>query len=98
MYGLIAKIVAVPGKQDELIAALIEGTAGMPGCFAYVVAQDASEDNAIWVTEVWDSMASHDASLTLPSVRNTVAACRPMIAGFEKVAVTRPAGGIGLPI
>ena len=30
----------------------------MPGCFSCVVAKDASDENTIWVTEVWDSMAS----------------------------------------
>jgi len=32
----------------------------MPGCFSYVVAKDSADENAIWVTEVWDSIVSHD--------------------------------------
>jgi quinol monooxygenase YgiN len=49
------------------------------------------------VTEIWDSEASHDASLTLPAVKNSVAQAKPLIAGFEKVAVTNPVGGVGFP-
>ncbi len=65
MYGLIAKLTLLPGKRDEMIAILKEGTAAMPGCLSYVVAKNSADENTIWVTEVWDSLASHDASLTL---------------------------------
>jgi quinol monooxygenase YgiN len=48
MYGLIGKMTATPGKRDELIATSLEGVAGMPGCLSYIVAKDASDNNAIW--------------------------------------------------
>ena len=70
--GLIAKITLLPGRRDEMVEILKERAAGMPGCFRYVVAKDASDENTIWVTEVWDSMASHDASLSLPAVKNAI--------------------------
>ena len=69
MHGLIGRLRAAPGQRDALIAILIEGTANMPGCLSYIVARDATEADAIWVTEVWDSRESHTASLQLPSVR-----------------------------
>lgn len=53
-------------------------------------------EDALWVTEVWDSEASHQASLSLPSVREAVRAGRPLIAGFEERFVTTPLGGHGL--
>jgi quinol monooxygenase YgiN len=96
MYGLIVRLNAVPGKREEFIGILKEGTAGMPGCLSYVVAGDSVDENAIWVTEVWDSMASHDASLSLPAVKNAVAQAKPLIASFDKVAVTSPVWGVGL--
>jgi quinol monooxygenase YgiN len=96
MYGLIGKMIAAPGKRDELIAILTAGVAGMPGCLSYIVAEDAADANAIWITEVWDSQASHDASLTLPSVKDAIAKGRPMIAGFSDGVVTTPVGGYGL--
>ena len=40
----------------------------MPGCLSYIVATDPADANAIWITEAWDSKASHDASLSLPQV------------------------------
>jgi len=53
MWGLIAKITLLPGKRDEMIEILKESAAAMPGCLSYVVAKDAADENAIWVTEVW---------------------------------------------
>ena len=97
MYGLIAKLTAVPGKRNELIAVLKDGAKNMPGCLSYVLAKDSADERLLWVTEIWDSEASHNASLTLPAVKNAMAQGKPLIAGFEKVAVTNPVAGVGLP-
>ncbi len=97
MYGLIAKLTAAPGKLDELIKILKDGTRNMPGCGSYILAKDVMDQNAIWVTEIWDSEANHDASLTLPAVKASIIQAKPLIAGFEKIAVTNPVGGVGFP-
>lgn len=97
MYGLIGKMRAVPGQRDALIAILLNGVSGMPGCLSYVVAQDPADVDALWVTEVWDSQASHKASLSLPSVQDAIARGRPLIAGFEQHIETTPVGGHGIP-
>jgi quinol monooxygenase YgiN len=96
MYGLIGKMTAVAGQRDALVAILVGGVAGMPGCLSYVVATDPAEADAIWITEVWDSEASHKASLGLPSVKQAIAKGRPLIAGFGPMTVTAPVGGVGL--
>ena len=96
MYGLIVKMSVAAGKRDELIAILIEGSAAMPGCFCYVVAKDNKDENAIWITEVWDSKESHDASLTMPEVKNAMVKGRPLITGVEMNVMTTPVGGFGL--
>ena len=96
MHGLISKINATPGMRDELIAILLQGVAGMPGSLSYVVAKDSTDEDAIWVTEVWDTKASHEASLSLPSVQEAIAQGRPLIAGFGERFETVPIGGHGL--
>jgi quinol monooxygenase YgiN len=96
MYGLIGKMTAVPGARDALIAILLDGVAAMPGCRSYVVAKDPDDENAIWITEVWDRRADHEASLSLPSVREAIAQGRPLIAHFGEPVVTEPVGGHGL--
>src|SRR5687768_614612 len=67
MFGLIGKMTATPGKREELIGLLLTGTEGMPGCLSYIVARDVKDENAIWITEVWDHKDSHAASLKLPA-------------------------------
>jgi len=96
MYGLIGKMTAAPGRRDELIAILLAGVDNMPGCLSYIVAKDADDENGIWITEAWDSKASHDASLSLPSVKDAIAKGRPLIAGFGDRIVTTPVGGHNL--
>ncbi len=96
MYGLIGKITAVPGKRDALIAILLEGVSGMPGCLSYVVATDPADGDGIWITEVWESQASHQASLSIPSVQNAIAKGRPLIVAMGEGTVTEPVGGHGL--
>ena len=97
MYGRLGKMMAVSGKRDELIAILLAGTTNMPGCLSYVIAKDAKDADALWITEVWDSKANHDASLALPSVKDAITKGRPLIAGFSDSAETIPVGGQGLP-
>ena len=96
MYGLIGKMTAVPGQRDTLVAILLDGVGGMPGCLSYVVAKDTTDANAIWITEVWDSQASHKASLALPAVRLAITRAKPLIAGLGDSVVTTPVGGHGL--
>jgi quinol monooxygenase YgiN len=97
MWGMIAKITLVPGKRAEMIAILKESAADMQGCLSYIVAKDAADKNAIWVTEVWDCMASHDASLSLPVVKSAIPRAKAIVSNFEKIAVTNPVWGVGLP-
>ena len=96
MYGLISKMNAVPGQRDALAAILLDGTQAMPGCLSYVIARDPADDNELWVTEVWNSQASHTASLSLPSVQAAIAKGRPLIAGFSNRVETVPIGGYGI--
>ena len=87
---------AVPGRRDELLEILLEGTSSMPGCLSYVVATDAADPDALWITEVWDNEANHRASLTLPQVRAAIDRGRPLIAGFSNQVTTAPVGGQGI--
>ena len=97
MYGLIVKMTIVPGKRDEMIHILRESAADMPGCFSYVVAKDVADENILWVTEVWDSATSHDASLSMPQVKSAIPQAKPLVANFERIAVTIPVWGQGFP-
>jgi quinol monooxygenase YgiN len=96
MYGLIGKMIAVAGHRDALLAILFDSVADMPGCLSYIIAKDPADETALWITEVWDSQASHQASLSLSTVQQAIARARPLIAGFGERIVTESVGGYGL--
>ena len=83
MFGLIAQIEAKAGQGAELAQILSEGSRGMPGNIAYIVALDKENGDLIWITEVWESSESHKNSLSLDSVRAAIEKGRPMIEGFR---------------
>jgi len=96
MYGLIGRMKCASGQREALIAILLEGVAGMPGCLSYVVAKDPTDPDSIWITEAWQSQEQHKASLSLPSVQAAITKARPIIAGFGERFETQPVGGHGL--
>jgi quinol monooxygenase YgiN len=95
-YGLIGKMAAKPGRRADLARILLDGVSGMPGCLSYVVAEDPSDQDTLWITEAWISKDAHAASLALPSVRAAITKGRPLIAGMTTIAETVPIGGHGL--
>lgn len=95
VYGLIGQMKAAPGRRDELIGYLIEGSAAMPGNLGYGVWKDLADADAIWITEVWKDEAAHKASLHLPQVQEAIRKARPIIAGFGARAEVSPVAGTG---
>lgn len=96
MYGLIGKMLAAPGRRDELLTLMAEEIPRMPGCRSYVLARDPSNPDGIWITEVWESAELHRASLSIPEVRAVIERAKPLIAGFGERFETEPVGGHGL--
>jgi quinol monooxygenase YgiN len=97
VYGRYGTIIATPGNRDALLAILVEAASAsdtMPGCRSYIVGAVLDDPNAIAVIEVWDEKASHEASLKLETVRETIGRARPLIAGFGASSEFRPAGGV----
>jgi quinol monooxygenase YgiN len=91
MYGLIVKLTSAPGRRDELIALMGgDDSHTIPGCLSFIVAEDTVDENVLWITEVWESQASHEASLQAPPVKESLADADTLIAGYEKVATTKP--------
>ncbi|MDT0508278.1 putative quinol monooxygenase [Novosphingobium sp. MMS21-SN21R] len=93
VYAIIGQMMSAPGKRDELIGYLTEGSAAMPGNLSYEIWRDKADENAIWITEVWTDEASHKASLGLPQVQEAIRKARPIIAGFGARAEVERAGG-----
>ena len=94
VYGLISQLMTRPEQRDALVRILAESTKGMPGCLSYVVALDATRDDAVWITEVWTDSGSHAASLRLPGVQAALTEGRPLITGMGSRATTHPVAGV----
>ena len=88
MIGSIGGLTVAPDQRDRVIALMLSGADTMAGCIAYIVAGDAQEENVVWVTEVWETSEHHQASLTLPAVRNAIEQAMPLIAAFDTIATT----------
>ncbi len=95
VYAIIGQMLSAPGKRDELIGYLSEGSARMSGNLSYEIWRDKADENSIWITEVWTDEASHKASLQLPQVQEAIRKARPIIAGFGARAEVERAGGQG---
>ena len=82
LHGVIR---AKPGQGEALLAILqvaARNAPTMPGCRSYVVRASPGDGDSIEVDEVWDDQASHDASLSIESVRETIRRARPYIASM----------------
>jgi len=86
-YQLVNTITVQPGQRDSFIAILENGTRDMPGNYAYIIRSDDDNPDKIWVTEYWDSEASHKASLSLPAVQTALQKGRPMIVDMKNLSV-----------
>ncbi len=91
LYGLIVRLTSAAGRREELIAAMGgEDSATIAGCLSFIVAKDAADEDVLWITEVWESRESHEASLEAPQVKEGLAGADTLIVRSEKVATTTP--------
>ena len=93
-WGLIGRMKAMPGKRDELIAALKDSSREVPGKLVYLIQLEQGDPDAFWINEIWESKAAYDDCLTLPQVLKGMELCRPLLAGIEHRTETIP---LGLP-
>jgi quinol monooxygenase YgiN len=96
-YGSIGSMRSTPGHRDDVVAILLASSAGLreAGCLSYVVGASTTDDDLIWVTEVWESAAHHDASLQLPETRAAIGRALPMPTGEFTGQETVVLGGLG---
>lgn len=94
MYGLIVKLTAAAGRRADLIRAMGgEDSGSIPGCLSFIVAEDIADEDVLWITEVWDSRESHEASLQRPPVQASLTSVDTLITAYEKVVTSRPVDG-----
>lgn len=96
---MTGKLIAQAGKRAEMIDILLRAAdlvGGLSGCHSYIVCEDISDENAVWVFEMWGDKDSHDASLKDERVRALIAKAKPLMGGAPDGAELNVAGGFGL--
>ncbi|NEM96067.1 putative quinol monooxygenase [Pontibacter burrus] len=99
-YGLHGKLTATEGNRDKLATILLEASklvSTAKGCQLYMVSIDEADEDAVWVTEAWDSKQDHDNSLQVAGVRELIAQAMPLLAGMpQKGQELQILGGAGI--
>ncbi|SDN93742.1 putative quinol monooxygenase [Actinacidiphila guanduensis] len=97
--GYYVKFRARTGQRDALVKILLQAaelTQDAPGCELYIVNTTPSEDDVVWVTEIWSSAADHTASLSAPGAKELIGQALPLLAGPPERIDLHPTGGVGL--
>lgn len=99
MYAMCGKLIAHDGQRDRLVEVLTRAAqlvGELPGCRQYLVNEDLADERAVWVYEVWEDQAAHDASLQDEEVQALIASGRPLICAPPEGAELKLVGGYGL--
>jgi quinol monooxygenase YgiN len=99
-YGLHGKLKSRAGSSEKLTQILLEASklvSTAKGCRLYLVSNDKSDNDSIWITEVWDTKDDHDNSLNAEGVKTLIAQAMPLIDGRpEKGQELEVLGGKGI--
>ncbi len=82
-FANVGTLDAVPGKRDELVTVLARRSPELEqaGCLLYEVGVSEESPDTVFVAELWVSVAAHEASLSLESVRSAIQEARPLLSG-----------------
>ncbi|PRX44542.1 quinol monooxygenase YgiN [Prauserella shujinwangii] len=98
-YGHNGSMKVKPGHRDAVVAILLDGVERLrdAGCHLYVVSVSDTDPDTVWVNEVWESAAHHQASLDLPEVKESIGKAMPMLTGEFTGQQLTVVGGLGVP-
>jgi len=99
MYAMTGKLIALKGRRNELVQILNQAASlvgHLPACRLYIVSEDVSNEDQVWVFEMWDDKAAHDLSLKDERVRALIAEAMPLMGAAPDGAELRVAGGHGI--
>jgi quinol monooxygenase YgiN len=95
MHTLIGRLTTHPGKRDELAAILLHAAelqAADPSCRQYAVFVSETDQDAVWISEAWDTKETHEATLQRSEVRRLVERGRPLLRGMPETIESLPEG------
>ena len=99
MYAMTGKLISQKGKRPQLVTILREAAEivrDISECKMYVVCEDTTNENAVWVFEAWDDQQAHDNSLQSERTRNLISQAKPLLAAAPDGAELTVIGGHGI--
>ena len=96
---MTGKLITQQGKRAELASILKEAAevvGKIPQCKLYIVCEDVSNENIVWVFESWDTKQAHDDSLKDERTRLMISQARPLLAAAPDSAELKVIGGHGI--
>jgi quinol monooxygenase YgiN len=85
--------------RDEVVGILLGAADHLraAGCSLYAVGVSDTDDDTIFVSEIWQSREHHDRSLRLPETKAAIARAMPMLTGQSTRQEMTVVGGLGVP-
>jgi quinol monooxygenase YgiN len=99
--SMFVKLSTQPGKRAELLAAIdqmLEAVADEPGTQVYSIHTDNSDENAVWIFELYEddaALASHSSSSAMQTL---MGALGPLLGDAPILAATTGHGGKGVEV
>jgi quinol monooxygenase YgiN len=96
IFALINRLTTKPGKRAEVVRILLdsgERFADEPACLLYLVSEDATNPDVIWVQDLWTSEQEHAAALAAPELRPYIERTLPLLEGMPVQVELNIAGG-----
>jgi (4S)-4-hydroxy-5-phosphonooxypentane-2,3-dione isomerase len=99
--AMIAKLPVQAGKRDEFITAfssMFPVVADEPGTLAYAIHTDDTDDDLVWIYELYAdeaALATHGAS---EGMKSAIAAFGPLLGGRPELIRITPVQGVGVDI
>jgi quinol monooxygenase YgiN len=99
-YLMQGKLIAKPGRRDDLAKILLKGAEHVGqarGCVFYLIGTKEDDPDAVYITEMWESLEDHHNSLKDPREKETMAqAVELLIFQIPGSLTLEIVGGVGL--
>jgi quinol monooxygenase YgiN len=98
-YASYVRFTARPGQRDALIDLLLQAAESLSEtdeCELYVINASQDEEDAVWVTEIWESEAASRAALKVEGAAENIQKVLALLAERPEKVTLEVVGGKGL--
>lgn len=96
--AVIAKITAQDGKRADVVAGMgpmMEAVESEEGTLSYVLMEDSSDGNVIWVYELYSDQAAFDAHSGSETMAALIGAIGGLVGAAPELTFATPVGSKG---